>query len=82
MNLTDNEYLSIFDIELNKAKNKFKNLKILVCYKTLLILKGSPNLLSIKEGKDIKYYYRGLYQVILDDGLGDEEEFIFMEVKK
>ena len=71
MKLEDNDYLSIFDIELRKAQKHFseikKNFIIKVCRKTLNILETSPNFLIINDKKGLKYLYRNQYEVVLDE---------------
>lgn len=86
MKLEDNDYLSIFDIELRKAQKHFaeikKNFIIKVCRKTLNILETSPNFLIINDKKGLKYLYRNQYEVILDEDLDldTDNDFIFEEV--
>lgn len=87
MSITNKEYLSIFDMELYKAKQTFdrddKDFVIAVSYQTLSILLTSPNFLLVKKDKGIEYYYRGIFPIILDKNLGGEnEEFVFKEAQK
>ena len=51
MELTDNDYLAIFDLELNKFAREHPNQKILaiVCRKAKMTLEDSVNYVSIKE---------------------------------
>ena len=56
MELTDNDYLSILDIELSKNQQQSdKLLQIIVYAKTLAILKTSPNLMILNVKGEIKY---------------------------
>ena len=79
MSIADKDYLSIFDIELNKAIKEYGDKTIAaVCNKTKLILDTSNNLLCNREKNRTHYYYKG----IIDDSLGMEEEFYFTTKKK
>lgn len=82
MELSDSNYLSIFDIELNKFAREHDNKKIIaiVCRKTKMILESSSNYVSIKEKDGIHYLWRGMVEIILQGSeLGfTDEEFYFM----
>ena len=83
MELTDNDYLSILDIELSKKQQQTdKLLQIMVCAKTLAILKTSPNLMILNEKGEIKYLYRGQYPVVYKKELDTDakNDFYFEEV--
>ncbi len=83
MELTDNDYLSILDIELSKNQQQSdKLLQIMVCAKTLAILKTSPNLMILNEKGEIKYLYRGQYPVVYKKELDTDakNDFYFEEV--
>lgn len=83
MELTDNDYLSILDIELSKNQQQSdKILQIMVCAKTLAILKTSPNLMILNEKGEIKYLYRGQYPVVYKKELDTDakNDFYFEEV--
>ena len=83
MELTDNDYLSILDIELSKNQQQSdKLLQIIVCGKTLAILKTSPNLMVLNEKGEIKYLYRGQYPVVYKKELDTDakNDFYFEEV--
>lgn len=83
MELTDNDYLSILDIELSKNQQQSdKLLQIIVCAKTLAILKTSPNLMVLNEKGEIKYLYRGQYPVVYKKELDTDakNDFYFEEV--
>ena len=83
MELTDNDYLSILDIELSKEQQQSdKLLQIVVCAKTLAILKTSPNLMILNEKGEIKYLYRGQYPVVYKKELDTDakNDFYFEEV--
>ncbi|MBR0371431.1 MAG: hypothetical protein IJH63_12100 [Methanobrevibacter sp.] len=83
MELTDNDYLSILDIELSKNQQQSdKLLQIIVCAKTLAILKTSPNLMILNEKGEIKYLYRGQYPVVYKKELDTDakNDFYFEEV--
>lgn len=83
MELTDNDYLSILDIELSKNQQQSdKPLQIMVCAKTLAILKTSPNLMILNEKGEIKYLYRGQYPVVYKKELDTDakNDFYFEEV--
>lgn len=83
MELTDNDYLSILDIELSKNQQQSdKLLQIIVCAKTLAILKTSPNLMILNEKGEIKYLYRGQYPVVYKKELDTDAKnnFYFEEV--
>lgn len=83
MELTDNDYLSILDIELSKNQQQSdKLLQIMVCTKTLAILKTSPNLMILNEKGEIKYLYRGQYPVVYKKELDTDakNDFYFEEV--
>lgn len=83
MELTDNDYLSILDIELSKNQQQSdKLLQIIVCAKTLAILKTSPNLMILNEKGEIKYLYRGQYPVVYKKELDTnaKNDFYFEEV--
>ena len=83
MELTDNDYLSILDIELSKNQQQSdKLLQIIVCAKTLAILKTSPNLMILNEKGEIKYSYRGQYPVVYKKELDTDakNDFYFEEV--
>ena len=83
MELTDNDYLSILDIELSKNQQQSdKLLQIIVCAKTLAILKTSPNLMILNEKGEIKYLYRGQYPVFYKKELDTDakNDFYFEEV--
>lgn len=83
MELTDNDYLSILDIELSKNQQQSdKLLQIMVCAKTLSILKTSPNLMILNEKGEIKYLYRGQYPVVYKKELDTDakNDFYFEEV--
>lgn len=87
MEIDDNTYLSIFDIELRKAKKIFseanKKFIIKVSRKTLAILETSPHFMIINGDKNqLMYLYRNEYQVTLDDSLDidTDRDFIFEEV--
>ena len=83
MELTDNDYLSILDIELSKNQQQSdKLLQIMVCAKTLAILKTSPNLMILNDKGEIKYLYRGQYPVIYKKELDTDakNDFYFEEV--
>lgn len=83
MELTDNDYLSILDIELSKTQQQSdKLLQIMVCAKTLAILKTSPNLMILNEKGEIKYLYRGQYPVVYKKELDTDakNDFYFEEV--
>lgn len=83
MSIADKDYLSIFDIELNKAIKEYGDKTIaVVCNKTKLILDTSNNLLYNNEKDGIHYYYRGTVEVIIDDSLNMEKEFYFTTKKK
>lgn len=83
MSIADKDYLSIFDIELNKAIKEYGDETIaVVCNKTKLILDTSNNLLCNREKNRTHYYYRGIIEVIIDDSLGMGEEFYFTTKKK
>lgn len=82
MELTDNDYLSIFDLELNKYAREHKDKKILaiVCRKAKMILEDSVNCISIKEKDGIHYLWRGIVEILLEDNeLGfTDNEFYFI----
>ena len=83
MELTDNDYLSILDIELSKNQQQSDTLlQIMVCAKTLAILKTSPNLMILNEKGEIKYLYRGQYPVVYKKELDTDakNDFYFEEV--
>ncbi|MBR2652778.1 hypothetical protein IKE96_03850 [bacterium] len=83
MELTDNDYLSILDIELSKNQQQSdKLLQIMVCAKTLAILKTSPNLMILNDKGEIKYLYRGQYPVVYKKELDTDakNDFYFEEV--
>lgn len=83
MELTDNDYLSILDIELSKNQQQSdKLLQIIVCAKTLAILKTSPNLMILNEKGEIKYLYRGQYPIVYKKELDTDakNDFYFEEV--
>ena len=83
MELTDNDYLSILDIELSKTQQQSdKLLQIMVCAKTLAILKTSPNLMILNDKGEIKYLYRGQYPVVYKKELDTDakNDFYFEEV--
>lgn len=69
MELTDNDYLVIFDLELNKFAREHPNQKILaiVCRKAKMILENSVNYLSMKEKDGIHYLWRGITEIILEN---------------
>ncbi len=56
MSIADKDYISIFDIELNKAIKEYGDKTIaIVCSKTKLILDTSNNLLCNNEKNGIHY---------------------------
>lgn len=85
MKLEDNDYLSIFDIELRKAQNNFSKFIIKVSRKTFTILETSPHFMIINDKKknELTYIYRNQYQVIIDEELDfdTDKDFVFEEVK-
>lgn len=86
MEITDNDYLAIFDLELSKYAREHPNQKIfaIVCRKAKMILEYSANLISIKEKDGIHYLWRGVVEVILKDNeLGfTDNEFYFITEKE
>ena len=82
MELTDNNYLSIFDLELNKFIRENPNQEIIgvVSLKTLEILETSPNLLYIREpNNNIIRKWRNSIDIIIDEKLEySEEDFYFI----
>lgn len=82
MELTDNDYLAIFDLELNKFAREHPNQKILaiVCRKAKMTLEDSVNYVSIKEKDGIHYLWRGVTEIILENNdLGfTDNEFYFV----
>ena len=82
MELTDNDYLAIFDLELNKFIREHHNQKILaiVCRKAKMTLEDSVNYISVKEKDGIHYFWRSTAEIILENNdLGfTENEFYFM----
>lgn len=84
MELTDNDYLTIFDLELNRFVREHPNQKILaiVCRKAKMILENSVNYVSIKEKDGIHYLWRGITEIILknnDLGFTDNEFYFATE---
>lgn len=85
MELTDNNYLSIFDLELNKFIRENPNQKIIgvVSLKTLEILETSPNLLYIREpSNNIIRKWRNSIDIIIDEKLEYSEEDFYFITKK
>lgn len=85
MELTDNNYLSIFDLELNKFIRENPNQDIIgiVSPKTLEILATSPNLLYIRESNNnIKRQWRNLVDIIIDEKLEYSGEDFYFITKK
>lgn len=82
MELTDNEYSSIFDLELNKYIREHPNKKIfaIICKKAEMALETSSNFISIKEKDGIHYLWRSLIEVIIEDDYFDckNNEFYFV----
>ena len=87
MKLENNDYLSIFDIELRKAQKHFSDLKkefvVRVCRKTLSILETSPHFAILNDKNGLIYLYRNNYKIILDEelDLDADKDFVFTEVK-
>lgn len=86
MELTDNDYLAIFDLELNRFTREHPNQKIIaiVCRKAKMILEDSVNYVSIKEKDGIHYLWRGVTEIILEnnDLKFTDNEFYFMTEKE
>lgn len=85
MELTDNNYLSIFDLELNKFIRENPNQEIVgvVSLKTLEILETSPNLLYIREpSNNIIRKWRNSIDIIIDEKLEYSEEDFYFITKK
>ena len=86
MESSDINYLSFFDIELNKFSMENLNTKIyaIVCQNLIDMLRFSPNFIINNNNGKLQYFWRNDIEVIFDDCSGDFDEngFFFVTEKE
>lgn len=80
-NIKDNDFISLFDMQLGKKQKENPESKIIgiISYKIKLVLENSPHFMISDEKNKIRYFYRGVTELIVDDTLDSEDnEYYFI----